>query len=153
MVTFQGEAGTAVLLGPPDPEAKQQLLCEKMASGPRKRPSSPRNRSAPTACSQALRARPVRLPIVCGITSIPLTRTANGEQYKFKEASLTIARFCRKPKKVRNAGTRLSCVGEIGRTIVPCVLGVALDAARKDYAPGKGVLCHSSNDDGARAPP
>ena len=30
-------------------------------------------------------------------------------------------------------------------------MGLALAAARKGYAPGPGVLCHFSNDDGKRA--
>jgi hypothetical protein len=31
------------------------------------------------------------------------------------------------------------------------MLGVALAAARRGYAPGPGVLCHLGDEDGARA--
>ena len=42
-------------------------------------------------------------------------------------------------------------IGEIGAAVVPCMLGLAWMAAHKSYAPGPGVLCHCSNDEGERA--
>jgi 3-oxoacyl-[acyl-carrier-protein] synthase-1 len=42
------------------------------------------------------------------------------------------------------------CIGETGAAVGPCVLGVALAAARKSYSPGPGALCHFSGDDGDR---
>ena len=43
------------------------------------------------------------------------------------------------------------CIGEVGAAALPCMLGVALFAARKAYAPGANILCHLGNDDGKRA--
>ena len=45
----------------------------------------------------------------------------------------------------------VDCIGEVGAAIVPVILGMALAAAKKGYAPGNGVLCHFGNDDGQRA--
>ena len=47
--------------------------------------------------------------------------------------------------------TPVDCFGEIGAAIGPCLIGLSLDAARKGYAPGPGVLCHFASDDGVRA--
>jgi 3-oxoacyl-[acyl-carrier-protein] synthase-1 len=75
----------------------------------------------------------------------------NGEQYYFKEAALSIARAIRKVKKEFDIWHPADCVGEIGAAAGPCVFGWALEAARKKYAPGAGVLCHFASDDGTRA--
>jgi 3-oxoacyl-[acyl-carrier-protein] synthase-1 len=145
-----GEAGTAILLGPPDPEANQQLLCQGVGFGTEKATIESEEPLRADGMLQALRAACEAADSSWDDLDYRLT-DLNGEQYKFKEASLTLTRFCRKPKKEFETWHPADCVGEIGAAIVPCVLGVALDAARKQYAPGKGVLCHFGSDDGARA--
>jgi len=75
----------------------------------------------------------------------------SGEQYGFREAALAIGRTIRKVKAKFDLWNPADCVGEVGAAIGPLLLGVALAAARKGYAPGPGVLCHLANDDGARA--
>lgn len=75
----------------------------------------------------------------------------NGEQYYFKEAALAIGRAIRKVKPEFDIWHPADCVGEIGAAAGPCILGWALEAARKNYAPGPGVMCHFASDDGTRA--
>jgi 3-oxoacyl-[acyl-carrier-protein] synthase I len=75
----------------------------------------------------------------------------SGEQSGFKEAVLAIGRTVRKVKPEFEIWHPADCIGETGAAIGPCVLAVALTAARKNYAPGPGVLCHFGTDDGARA--
>ncbi|HUU45246.1 MAG TPA: hypothetical protein VM118_05890 [Acidobacteriota bacterium] len=75
----------------------------------------------------------------------------NGEQYGFKEAALALTRCLRVRKEEFDLWHPADCIGEVGAAIVPCALGVALEAARKRYAPGPGVLCHFGNDTGERA--
>jgi 3-oxoacyl-[acyl-carrier-protein] synthase I len=75
----------------------------------------------------------------------------NGEQYWFKEATLAMTRTMRVRKAQFEIWHPVDCIGEVGAAIAPCALGVALAAARKDYAPGPGVLCHFSSDGGDRA--
>ena len=75
---------------------------------------------------------------------------SNGEQYWFKEAALALTRTLRVRKEQFDIWHPADCVGEVGAAIGPCALGVALAAARKNYAPGRGPLCHFSGDDGER---
>jgi 3-oxoacyl-[acyl-carrier-protein] synthase-1 len=77
--------------------------------------------------------------------------SCNGEQYGFKEDTLAISRVVRKVKPFFDHLHPADSVGEIGAAVGPCILGLALTAARKNYAPGHGLLCHLSNDDGERA--
>ncbi len=76
----------------------------------------------------------------------------NGEHYKFKEMALALMRLERKPKpKLFELWHPIEYIGDVGAAIGPLLLGWALDAARKGYAPGPGVLCTVGNDDGERA--
>lgn len=75
---------------------------------------------------------------------------ANGEQYIFKEASLALTRILRKRMEEFDIWHPADCIGEVGAATVPCVLGVAMAAARKGYAPGDKILCHFGNDNGER---
>jgi 3-oxoacyl-[acyl-carrier-protein] synthase-1 len=75
----------------------------------------------------------------------------SGPQYQFREAALAIGRVIRKVKPTLELWHPADCIGEVGAAIGPCMLAVALEAARKKYAPGPGLLCHLGNDDGRRA--
>lgn len=77
---------------------------------------------------------------------------ASGEQYGLKEAQLAIGRTIRGTLKPEfPIWHPADCIGEVGAAIGPCLLGVALEASRKGYAPGPGALCHLGTDDGERA--
>ncbi|HMO37013.1 MAG TPA: hypothetical protein PKA06_13310, partial [Gemmatales bacterium] len=75
----------------------------------------------------------------------------NGEQYFFKEDRLAFNRVVRQLKDRHDHLHPADSVGEIGAAVGPCILGLALTAAQKHYAPGPGVLCHFSSEDGTRA--
>ncbi|MCR9295068.1 MAG: hypothetical protein NXI32_20310 [bacterium] len=75
----------------------------------------------------------------------------SGEQYAFKEASLAAARTMKKVKPEFDLWHPADCIGEVGAAMVPCMLTVATAAAKKEYAPGDGVLFHCANDDEQRA--
>jgi 3-oxoacyl-[acyl-carrier-protein] synthase-1 len=74
-----------------------------------------------------------------------------GDQYAFKEAALGLLRTMRTRKESLPLWHPADCVGRMGAASVPLVLGVALAAARKMYAPGPGALCHFTDDGGRRA--
>lgn len=145
-----GEAGTAVLLGHPGRDPKPELLCLGIGFGKER---------ATVESEEPLRAEGLveAFQAVCADSGGSLDDAdyrltdANGEQYFFKEAALAVSRTVRKLKKEFDIWHPVDCIGEVGAAIVPCVLGVALDAARKRYAPGVGALCHFSNDTGERA--
>jgi 3-oxoacyl-[acyl-carrier-protein] synthase I len=75
----------------------------------------------------------------------------NGEQYAFKEAALAEGRLLREHKESFDLQHPADCIGEVGAAALPCMLGAALHAARKGYAPGPRILAHLANDDGRRA--
>ncbi len=73
-----------------------------------------------------------------------------GEQYYFKEASLTMTRILRVRKDMIDIWHPTSEFGFVGAACFPVMLAVALAAGRKGYAPGPVVLAHTSDDDGRR---
>lgn len=75
---------------------------------------------------------------------------SNGEQYWFKEAALAVTRTLRERKEEYFIWHAADCIGETGAAAGPVALAVALAAARKGYAPGRGILCHFGGDDGVR---
>jgi len=75
----------------------------------------------------------------------------SGEPYSFKEAALAPLRTMRVLKPEFDIWHPADCIGDVGSAMVPLILGVALDAMRKGYAPGPGVLCHFSQHDSQRA--
>lgn len=76
---------------------------------------------------------------------------ANGEQYFFKEASLTLSRILRQRKERHYLITPADCVGEIGAAIGPLLLAVAFEAGRKSYWHGTSMLMHCGSDTGLRS--
>jgi 3-oxoacyl-[acyl-carrier-protein] synthase I len=75
----------------------------------------------------------------------------NGEHYKFKEMTLAMIKFQRKPKdKLFDLWHPIEFIGDVGAAIGPVVLGVALHAGEKGYGNGPTVLCTFGNDDGER---
>ena len=76
----------------------------------------------------------------------------NGEHYKFKEMTLAMLRYQRKPKpKLFDLWHPIEHIGDVGAAIGPLVLGVALHAGQKSYGNGPTVLCTFGNDEGERA--
>lgn len=86
-----------------------------------------------------------------GIAAIDFRITdISGEQYAFKEASLALSRLLRVRKEEFDIWHPADCIGEVGAAALPCMLGVALFAACKRYAPGSAILAHLGNDDDKR---
>jgi 3-oxoacyl-[acyl-carrier-protein] synthase I len=75
----------------------------------------------------------------------------SGDQYAFKEAALGILRTLRVKKDPFYLWHPADCIGRVGAASVPLILGIALAAARRSYAPGPGALCHFTEDGGRRA--
>jgi 3-oxoacyl-[acyl-carrier-protein] synthase-1 len=75
----------------------------------------------------------------------------SGEQYHFKEAALALTRSMRVRKAAFDLWHTADSIGRVGAASVPITLGAAWMAARKDYAPGPGVICHFADDAGERA--
>jgi 3-oxoacyl-[acyl-carrier-protein] synthase I len=140
-----GEAGAAILVGPERGQGGPELVCVGIGVGREK---------ATIEADAPLRAEGLSQALLMALENSGLTfddvhfrlTDMNGEQYRFREAALALSRTVRKVKPAFELWHPADCVGEIGAAIGPCILGVALSAMRKGYAPGPGVLCHFSSD-------
>jgi len=75
----------------------------------------------------------------------------SGEQYRFKEAALAIARLLRDRKVMFSLWHPADCIGEVGAATLPAMLAMLFYAACKDYLLGPIFLGHLGNDDDKRA--
>jgi 3-oxoacyl-[acyl-carrier-protein] synthase-1 len=143
-----GEAGGALLVGRPTPEA--HLSCLGIGFGIEK---------ATVTSEQPLRGdglvRAIREALSeagCGLHDLDFRITdVSGEHYYFKEAALALGRVMRKRKRGFDIWHAAECTGEVGAASGVVALSVAYFACGKGYAPGPGILFHSSSDAGERA--
>jgi 3-oxoacyl-[acyl-carrier-protein] synthase-1 len=89
----------------------------------------------------------------CGYDDLQYRITdLNGEHYRFKEMTLALGRFQRKPKeKLFDLWHPIEFIGDVGAAIGPIALGIALHAGQKAYGNGPTVLCTFGNDGGERS--
>ncbi len=72
-----------------------------------------------------------------------------GEQHFFRQAALTTLRLERGRTAFQDLWSPAESLGNIGAAAVPMMLGMALAAVCRGYAPGSPVLIEASGDDGA----
>jgi 3-oxoacyl-[acyl-carrier-protein] synthase I len=144
-----GEAGAAVLIGPESHKTDRDLLISGIGFGEEKATIDSEEPLRADGLVQAIKQALAEAKLSLGDIDYRIT-SVNGEQYWFKEAALALTRILRERKEEFDIWHAADCIGEVGTAIVPCSLGVALAAARKQYAPGKRTLCHFSSDNGAR---
>lgn len=145
-----GEAGAALLLTRPERVEGEALLCTGLGFA---------RETATIEADEPLRADGLAAAIKGALAEAETPMAAidyritdiSGEQYAFKEASLALSRLLRVRKEEFDIWHPADCIGEVGAAALPCMLGVALAAMRKHYAPGPAVLAHLGNDDGKRA--
>jgi 3-oxoacyl-[acyl-carrier-protein] synthase-1 len=144
-----GEAGAAVLVGAPKRVPGPELLCLGMGGGEERATVDSEEPLRADGLVAAFRAAFADAGYTIDDLDFRLT-DSNGEQYWFKEAALAMMRTLRTRKERFQIWHPADCIGETGAAIGPCVLGVALAAARKRYSPGPRALCHFSGDNGDR---
>ena len=145
-----GEAGSAVLLGPCGEAQEAELRCLAVGFSRERATIESEEPLRADGLVEAFRTLHHNGAVTLDDADYRYT-DCNGEQYGFKQDRLAISRTLRKLKARFDHLHPADCIGEVGAAVVPCVLGLALTAARNGYAPGSGVLCHFSNDDGDRA--
>jgi 3-oxoacyl-[acyl-carrier-protein] synthase-1 len=141
-----GEAGAAVLVGPP---SAGDLICLGIGTGSEKATVESEEPLRADGMVQAFKAALEDAGSTMADVDYRVT-DCNGEQYWFKEAALAVTRTLRVRKEEFEIWHPADCIGEVGAAIGPCALGVALAATRKDYAPGYRPLCHFSADNEER---
>ena len=151
-----GEAGAAVLVCHPGRRSEGEtrngsgeLLCLGIGTGEEKATIGSEEPLRADGMVQAFRSALSDANKTLADVDYRIT-DCNGEQYLFKEAALAVTRTLRARKEEFEIWHPADCIGETGAAIGPCALGIALAAARKDYAPGRGSLCHFSADDSDR---
>jgi 3-oxoacyl-[acyl-carrier-protein] synthase-1 len=145
-----GEAGAAVLIGPESHKTDRDLLISGIGFGEEKATIDSEEPLRADGLVQAIKQALAEAKLSLGDVDYRIT-SVNGEQYWFKEAALALTRILRERKEEFDIWHAADCIGEVGAAIVPCTLGIALAASRKQYAPGKRALCHFSSDNGTRA--
>jgi len=145
-----GEAGAALLLGPDSNKTDQDLLISGLGFGEEKATIDSEEPLRADGLVQAVKEALSRANMTLADVDYRIA-SVNGEQYWFKEAALAETRILRQHKEEFDIWHAADCIGEVGSAVVPCSLAIALAAARREYAPGKRVLCQFSNDDSARA--
>lgn len=144
-----GEAGAAVLIGPPGRTNEPELLCLGLGVGQEKATIDSEEPLRGDGLVSAFRAVFADAGRTIDDLDFRLT-DSNGEQYWFKEAALAMTRTLRARKEWFQIWHPADCIGETGAAIGPCALGVALAATRKRYSPGPGILSHFGSDSGER---
>lgn len=145
-----GEAGAAALVGAAGSSTGPELRCVAIGFGQEKASIESEEPLRADGLVEALRAMKADGGVTLDDADYRYS-DCNGEQYAFKDDRLAITRVMRKLKDRFDHLHPADSVGEIGAAVGPCVLGMALAAARKNYAPGRGVWCHFSGDEGDRA--
>jgi len=145
-----GEAGAAVLVGlPASRHSSPSLTCLGIGTGQEKATIDSEEPLRADGMVQAFKSALSDAGQTMADVDYRIT-DSNGEQYLFKEAALAVTRILRVRKEQFEIWHPADCIGEVGAAIGPCALGVALAATRKRYAPGSGLLCHLSGEDGER---
>jgi 3-oxoacyl-[acyl-carrier-protein] synthase-1 len=144
-----GEAGAALLLCPNDP-SKPRFVCSGIGFGTETATIDSEEPLRGVGLSQAIQAALADGNCTFDDVDYHLS-DANGEQYRFKETALALARSIKVVKQEFRAWHTADCIGEVGAASVPCAVAYARAAALKGYAPGLGTLAHFGNDSGERA--
>jgi 3-oxoacyl-[acyl-carrier-protein] synthase-1 len=145
-----GEAGAAVLVGPSTKGMTSSLQC--LGIGQAQERATVLSEEPLKADGLVVAIKSALLDAGCTMGDMDFRMTdLSGEQYGFKEAALALTRILRVRKERFDIWHPADCIGEVGATIIPAMLGVLLASAEKRYAPGPVALCHSGNETGERA--
>ncbi len=145
-----GEAAAAILVSLPVADGESHLICTGLGFGVEQ---STIDSDLPLRADGFVKAiNDVTIDAGCDIGDVDFQiASVSGEQYWFKEASLSVLRTLRVRKEEFDIWHPADCIGEVGAAIGPVMLSVAITAVTKGYAPGKNIICYFSNDDGKRA--
>jgi 3-oxoacyl-[acyl-carrier-protein] synthase-1 len=143
-----GEAAGALLVGAPS--GGSLLTCEGLGHAVE---SATIDNGEPLTAKGLTEAIKLALADAeCEMHDLDFRITDNsGEQFYFKEASLALSRTLHRRKEAFDIWHPSDCIGEVGSAIGVVSIAVALQACKKAYAPGPGIVVHAGNDDGRRS--
>jgi len=140
-----GEAGAAILVGRPRNNGQPELLCLGIGHGTEKATIDSEEPLRGDGLVQAFKSAFAEAGCIINDLDFRIT-DSNGEQYWFKEATLALDRILRKRQELFEIWHPVDCLGEVGASIVPCALAIALRSMQREYAFGHGPLCHFGSD-------
>ncbi len=144
-----GEAGAAILVGRPRNDGHQELLCLGIGHGSEKAGIDTEEPLRADGLVQAFKSALADAGCIINDLDFRIT-DSNGEQYWFKEATLALSRILRKRHDLFEIWHPVDCLGEIGASVAPCAMSIALRSMQRGYAFGRGPLCHFSSDGSER---
>jgi 3-oxoacyl-[acyl-carrier-protein] synthase-1 len=145
-----GEAAGALLVGPPDRNRPQELLCTGIGFAKEAAHIGSEEPLRADGLSQAIQASLADAGLSMGDMDFRIADCA-GEHYYFKEAALALSRTLRQRKEEFDIWHPAECTGEVGAAAGTTVIAAAHAACLKGYANGPNILAHWSNDSGQRA--
>ncbi len=147
-----GEAACAILVGPTGRESDGELWIIGLGLGREVGTISSEQPVTGDGLTQAIKLALKEAGIAFSNTDFWLT-DQNAEHYKAKECTIAQIRLERRSKPAPlpyEIWHPIEYLGEIGSAIAPCLLGVCLAAAKKDYSPGPLTLMSVGEDNGER---
>jgi 3-oxoacyl-[acyl-carrier-protein] synthase-1 len=145
-----GEAAAAVLLGRHAEGGTAPLLLRGLGFATEPAPLGSGKPLRAEGLVQAIRAALAEAGVTLDACDARLSE-ANGEQYRFREASLASSRLLRDrgpPQRLRHLA---DSIGEVGAATLPAMLAHLLAGAAGDYLDGTLTLVHLGNDGPQRA--
>lgn len=155
-----GEAGAAVLVTLPSWHQRPELVIDGIgrANDPSKAGGTEEEPVKGDGLTKAIREALAGPGLRHNAVDLRIS-DANGEKWKFKEATFAAARMDR-PRPAGMPQRRLGYldhwhpsefIGEVGAAIGPVMLGWALHAGMRRYLPGPRILFHAAEDNGDRS--
>jgi 3-oxoacyl-[acyl-carrier-protein] synthase-1 len=144
-----GEAGAAILVSKPRNNGQPELLCLGIGHGTEKAGIDTEEPLRGDGLVQAFKSAFADAGCIINDLDFRIT-DSNGEQYWFKEATLALDRILRKRHELFEIWHPVDCLGEIGASIAPCAMAIALRSMQREYAFGRGPLCHFGTDGSER---
>ncbi len=147
-----GEAAAAVLVAAsPPPETSVWPQVEVAGTGLSHEPVLPESEQPVLGVGLADAVKHALAAAGLAMTEIDLRISdLTGERYSFKETNYAVARVLRGRKEFLHLWHCMDSIGDTGAAAGLCMLGRALAALAKGYAPGPHILCQSSAESGRR---
>ncbi|PTR08970.1 3-oxoacyl-[acyl-carrier-protein] synthase-1 [Nitrosospira sp. Nsp5] len=145
-----GEAGAALLIEPVYATQENKLVCHGLGFGVEKAHVYSEEPLRADGLTAAIKESLDNAGYEMGDLDFRVTGVS-GEQYYFKEASLTLLRLLRERKEEFDIWHPADCIGEIGAVMGVAMVAVLKSACEKGYAKGNHILAHLGNDYGKRS--
>lgn len=145
-----GEAAAALVVAPSYSTQDNVLICRGLGFGVEKAHVDSEEPLRADGLTAAIKESLIDAGCNESVLDYKIT-DISGEQYYFKEASLTFSRIDRTKREEFDLWHPADCIGEVGAVIGLVIVAVLKSACEKAYSKGNHILAHVGNDDGKRS--